>query len=316
MIRGYYTEKNELKIDGLDTLRKKGEIIWIDCINPQRKELKEISEKTGISMPELEQSLDEGERPRINLSDDYAQIIISTPNHKKGGVQTISFSIFLFNDKIITIRKRDLDIFTNILSMPIEKIIDNINKGSKNMLFFFIQEIITEYFRLTDPIEDVIEKIDSHLFKNSSDKIILKKIFDVRKTLIYFHKALVADREVFAGIESQYLKGVSMSDIKRFRFLHNDVNQLIDMVTTYREILSGSLEIYITSVSNNLNEVMKRLTVYASYVMVPTFISGIYGMNFKFMPEIMWRYGYFFALCLMVISIIAMHFIFKKKGWI
>ena len=316
MIKGYYLENNEVKTDGLETFSQVSNLIWVDISHPTVVELKEISDKTGITISELEQGVDEDERPRINLSDGYAQIILSTPDHTRRGVETVSFSIFLFKNKIITLRKKEHDVISNIANSPKHRMVEILNSDPTNMLSLILQDIITDYFRVTDPIEDVIEKIDEELFHEFDDKKIVKKIFRVRKTLIYFHKALVANREVLAGIEAKYPPQIKGSSVNKFRFLHNDVTQLIDMVTAYREIISGSLEVYMTSVSNNLNQVMKRLTVYASFVMVPTLISGIYGMNFQFMPELGLKYGYFFALGLMAISIIVMHIMFKKKGWI
>jgi len=103
--------------------------------------------------------------------------------------------------------------------------------------------------------------------------------------------------------------------------LYNDVTQLIDMEGTYRDILTGTLDIYLSSISNNLNQVMKTLTIVASFVLIPTLISGIYGMNFSKaspynMPELYWQYGYFFALGLMLFSIIFTYIFFRKKGWL
>jgi len=93
------------------------------------------------------------------------------------------------------------------------------------------------------------------------------------------------------------------------------------MVGTYRDILTGTLDIYLSSISNNLNQVMKTLTIVASFVLIPTLISGIYGMNFSNaspynMPELFWKYGYFFALGLMLASMILTYVFFRKKGWL
>ena len=116
------------------------------------------------------------------------------------------------------------------------------------------------------------------------------------------------------------MKEIDKKNIKRFRSLYNDITQLIDTEGTYRDIMTGTLEIYLSSVSNNLNQVMKTLTIVASFILLPTLIAGIYGMNFHFMPEINTqfgqKYGYYFALFLMAFSILLMYFYFRRKGWI
>ena len=149
----------------------------------------------------------------------------------------------------------------------------------------------------------------------------MQHIFSIKKTLIFFHRALTANREVISSIEKEYVANIDKKNIKRFRALYNDVAQLIDMEGTYREILTGTLDIHLSSTSNNLNQAMKTLTIVASFVLVPTLISGIYGMNFVNnspynMPELYWQYGYFFALGLMLFSIIAVYIFFKKKKWL
>ncbi|MCW4026371.1 MAG: magnesium and cobalt transport protein CorA, partial [Candidatus Bathyarchaeota archaeon] len=139
--------------------------------------------------------------------------------------------------------------------------------------------------------------------------------FRIKKTLIYFHKALTANREVVTSIEKQYLKHISKKELKEFRILYNDIVQLIDTCDTQRDVTTGVIDIYLSSVSNLTNDVVKKLTVIASFVLVPTLISGIYGMNFRIMPEIPWAYGYPFALGLMVFSVVAMWVYFKKAKW-
>ena len=134
-------------------------------------------------------------------------------------------------------------------------------------------------------------------------------------------KALAANREVISSIEKEYVSNIDKKNIKRFRTLYNDVTQLIDTEGTYRDILTGILDVYLSSVSNNLNKVMKTLTIGASFILIPTLIASIYGMNFNTaspynMPELLWNYGYFFALGSMVLSVSITYIFFKRKGWL
>ena len=98
--------------------------------------------------------------------------------------------------------------------------------------------------------------------------------------------------------------------------MYDDITQLIDMETTYRDILTGTLDIYMSAVSNNMNVVVKKMTAYGSLILVPTLISGIYGMNFRHMPELGWGYGYYLALLMMLISVVILYYYFDKNDWI
>ena len=292
------------------------ENLVVDCTNPYREELRSISKVFNISLSQLETALDPRERPTIDNYETYTRITISSPIGIINISKTISISFFISDKFIIILKKKHISAFDKMKAIPLKDFDDLFSKNISQIFHFYLSHVLNDYFEVLDHLEDDINKIETKLFKNFDDKTTIKKIFEVRKTLIYFHKSLIANREVFLQIDKETVRQIKKADIRKYRNLYFDVNQLIDMVGTYREILTGSMDIYMTAVSNNLNEVMKRLTVYASYVMVPTFISGVYGMNFRFMPEIGWEYGYFFALFLMVFSVLTIRHSFKKKGWI
>ncbi|MFH0867931.1 MAG: CorA family divalent cation transporter, partial [Candidatus Woesearchaeota archaeon] len=198
------------------------------------------------------------------------------------------------------------------------KKIDLYTKGISYFTYRLLDEILNAYFSILDTLEEKIDKIEDKVIEKP-DKATVGNIFSVKKTLIFFHRALAANREVITSIEKEYVANIDKKNVKRFRALYNDVTQLIEMEGTYRDILTGTLDVYLSSVSNNLNHVIKTLTIGASFVLIPTLIASIYGMNFEFMPEIHTalgqRFGYYFALVLMALSIIISYAFFKKKGW-
>ena len=135
--------------------------------------------------------------------------------------------------------------------------------------------------------------------------------------MIYFHKSLVGNRKVIEGIEKQFVKEIKGKNTKKFQYLYNDINQLIDMVDTYRDILTNSLDVHYTALSNDMNIVMKRLTIITSFIMVPALIASIYGMNFVYPPDFeLSKRSFYFALGLMGASIVGIYFFFKKMKWI
>jgi magnesium transporter len=143
----------------------------------------------------------------------------------------------------------------------------------------------------------------------------VQAIFRLKRTLVYFHKAMIANRDVLMSLQKEYGKKVRNDVQRRLIHLYYDVAQLLDMIATYRDILTGSLDIYLTAVNNNMNKVMKKMAAYGTIVLVPTFIVGMYGMNFDVMPEIHWKYGYLFALGLILSSVILLVWYFKRNEW-
>ena len=147
-------------------------------------------------------------------------------------------------------------------------------------------------------------------------KKLAEKVFTVKKELIRINKSASANREMVGCIEKEYITQIPKKHMKEFRDVYNDCVQVREIGETYRDIVTGILDVYLSSVSTNLNITIKKITSYEALILIPTLISGIYGMNFQFMQEIGWQYGYGFALGLMALSVIVLYIYFKKLDWI
>lgn len=290
--------------------------IWIDCISPSKTELIKLSEKSGIDLEELRESLDEEERPRVIDTKDYSVIIFKAPLVKEDEIETTPISIFILKSKnsVITLRLKEMPAVNKIKQHFLTKN-KFLEKGVVNFVYRLLDEIINAYFVILDRMDEKIDKIEDKLM-GTPKKHVVEEIFKTKKTLIYFYRGLRANREVLTSIVKEYASQIQKKDIKPFKTLYYDTIQLVDTVGTYRDILTGMLDIYLSSVSNNLNIVMKKITAWGALILVPTLISGIYGMNFTHMPELYWKYGYFFALGLMVVSVTIMLIYFKKEDWL
>jgi magnesium transporter len=134
--------------------------------------------------------------------------------------------------------------------------------------------------------------------------------------MIYLRKSVWPLREVISGLERTESELIKDSTGIFLRDVYDHTIQVIDTVETYRDMLSGMLDIYLSSLSNRMNEVMKVLTIIATIFIPLTFIAGIYGMNFKFMPELEWRWGYFLVLAVMLAIGVLMVILFKRRRWL
>jgi len=321
MIKVYKHIKRGVVAGSLKDLGNKV-VCWADCIKPTKQDLEQISEITKIPLSDLKDSFGEEERPKVIDLEKYSLITFRAPffEHHETHISTCSIAIFISKNKnnLITIRTREIASIERLEQRLIKKNV-LLQKGTTFFLYRLLDEILNSYFQILDTIEDKIDHIEDAVMDRPERRIV-ERIFSIKKTLIFFHKALTANREVITSIEKEYVKEIDKKNIKRFRSLYNDITQLIDTEATYRDITTGTLEIYLSSVSYNLNQVMKTLTIVASFILVPTLISGIYGMNFVFMPEIHTalgqKYGYYFALGLMALSVLALYIFFKRKKWI
>jgi len=320
MIRVYRIQKEGVKPGSLNDLGNTL-ICWADCINPTPEELEEISEKSKISLNDLKEALDEEERPKVYDMENYSLVIVRAPLVEHDEIMTTPIAIFISKNKnnLISITLKEVSSIHKIRQLIESKSIDVYDKGISFFTYRLIDEIFNSYFSILGTLEENINDIENEVV-GKPDKKIVERIFSVKKTLIYFNRSLTANREVITSIEKEYVANIDKNNIKRFRTLYNDVTQLIEMENTYRDILTGTLEVYLSSVSNNLNQVVKTLTIGASFILIPTLIASIYGMNFNTsspynMPELLWEYGYFFALGLMALSAVITYIFFRRKGW-
>lgn len=314
MLNVYAKEKNKVVKTELKILKSKT-VAWVDCYKPTKDELEQLSTITKVPVTEFKQHITKYERPNTFEFESYSLIVFGVPYVENKNIKITSIAIFLFNNRnIVTIRSEEIDGITNFMHDLIEKNPKYFDSHTKTVRVL-LEKILNDYFIFLDMFQDIAERIEGIVFHNTQSKSI-EEVFRLKKTMLFFHKALLANREVILAIEKEYVSKLSRKEIHEFRDLYNDLVQLIDEEETLRDILTGVTNIYMSSVSNNLNQAMKKLTVVASYVLIPTLIASIYGMNFKVMPEIPWVWGYPFSIGLMILSILAMYLYFKHSKWL
>jgi magnesium transporter len=178
-----------------------------------------------------------------------------------------------------------------------------------------IDAIVDNYFIILEKIGEKIESIEEEVMENPTN-ITVQKIYSLKREMIYLRKSVWPLREVISVLlrgESRLIRpntGIFLRDV------YDHTIQVIDTIETFRDMVSGMLDIYMSSVSNKMNEVMKVLTIFAAIFIPLTFIAGVYGMNFQYMPELGWQWGYFGILLVMLLVGVILVFYFKRKKWL
>lgn len=300
----------DLKLSEVKT--KKG--LWVDCQEPTAEELKKVGKLFNIPYSELREHLQKYERPSTYEFGDYSLVVVGVPLHESKMTRSSVAVFFHPNKNVLTLRMRKVSAIDMLKQELLEKNPDFL-KTPVSLLRRLLERVIDDYFEQQDMFQETADHIETKVL-HGSDKNITEKIFKLKKQLLFSHKTLVANREVVLSVEKGRLGKISKQESYEFRDIYNDIVQLIDANDTLRDVVTGVIDIYMSSVSNQLNKVMKKLTVMASYVLIPTLIASIYGMNFDFMPEIPWKWGYTFALGLMGLSVLALYIYFKKVKWL
>lgn len=299
-------------IDKMDFHRLK----FLDLHNPSPEDIADVCDIIKVSRLELSAFLDKDEMPRVAKAGGFLVMVLRVPvqRSKSSSVGTTSLTFFFSERLLIAVHKEPIPFIQDFLELPDEEVHRLLGSGTSELLYYLIHCFANEFFHNLDGVEAAIDRIETSVF-NHPDQKTVKQIFSLKRTLIYFHKALSADRDVLVALQKQGEGFIQPEVLTRMTQLYYDVVQLLDVVATYRDILTGSLDIYLSAVSNNMNAVMKKMAAYGTLVLVPTFITGLYGMNFAFMPELSWKYGYVFVWSVIILSMVALWWYFRKKDW-
>jgi magnesium transporter len=295
---------------------KHRELSLIDCVDPTTEEIQFLSKHIPLPKDRVSDYISKTQRPHLLPGKQLTIIALTVFYEHQESILSTPITLFLIDKQtVITVHKRDNPIIT-----PFEKLMldspSSLN-NAEDFLFHLLDQMIAINFDLTEAFDDRLSFLENASF-NHPTPYVMKKNYEFKRELIAIHKSLLANREVLVHIERSSIPQIANSE--RFRFLYTDIGQIIEIMDTYREVLTDIIEIYLTAIDTNLNDTVKRLTAWGSLILIPTLIASIYGMNFHDnspynMPELYWRYGYIFALLLMLGSVFLLYVFFKKKKY-
>lgn len=279
--------------------------------------LEELGAVFGLHPLTLEDILNTDQRPKMEDFCEYIYIVLKTfYNHADENNETTSeqISIILGPTFVISFQEKETDIFK-----PIRERIragkGRLRKsGADYLAYSLIDTIVDNYFTILEHLGEKIEIIEESLVKNPSTQT-LQAIQHLKREMIFLRKSVWPLRETISSLERTECQLIQESTGLFLKDIYDHTIQVIDTIETFRDMLSGILDIYLSSISNRMNEIMKVLTIIATIFMPLTFLAGVYGMNFKYMPELEWHWGYFFILGIMITIAVSMLVYFRKKRW-
>lgn len=263
----------------------------------------------------LEDILNIEQRPKIEQYGDNIVVFFKMLYLTDKELDIEPISIVLGPNYLISFQEREGDIFDNVRER-IENSNGRIRKrGSDYLLFALMDAVIDNYFVVMEEIAERLEALEDKLFEDS-DETLLYELQQYRKQIVRMRRSIYPLREVVGRLDrSQY--DIILEDTERFfRDLYDHTIQIIETIETFKETVSSLKDVYMTGVSNRMNEIMKVLTLIATIFIPVTFVAGVYGMNFDHMPELHWEYGYPAAWTLMALMGLGMFIFFRKKKWL
>lgn len=264
----------------------------------------------------LEDIANTDQRPKMEDYGDYLFVVLKVLDYgeKAGKLEAEQVSIILGSNFVISLQERESAVFE-----PIKERIRNggrIKKqGADYLAYSLMDAIVDSYFGVLERLGERIELLEEALVTNPRPET-LKTLHHLKSEMIFLRKSVWPLREVIGALERGESPLIQESTGIYLRDVYDHTIQVIDAVETYRDMLSGMLDIYLSSISNRMNQIMKVLTIIATIFIPLTFIVGVYGMNFRYMPELEWAWGYPAVLLFMLGVVVLMLIYFRRNRWI
>ena len=313
-----FQEKEVKSVEECFPFKETSTVTWINIDGIHQIEIIEkIGNHFDLHPLILEDILNTEQRPKLDDFEDYVFLVLKMPyfDEKNNTIKIEQISLILGPNFVISFQELEGDVFH-----PVRERIKNgrirIRKSKTDYLIYaLIDALVDNYFTILEKIGGRIENIEEALMAEPGPKT-LHDIHNLKKEILFFRKAIWPLREVVSNLERGELTLINETTRVFLRDVYDHTVQVIDTIETYRDMLSGMLDLYISSIGNKTNEVMRVLTIIATIFIPLTFIAGLYGMNFEYMPELKWRWSY--PLVLLVISVtgIFMLFYFRRKKWL
>ncbi|MDD3655271.1 MAG: magnesium/cobalt transporter CorA [Atribacterota bacterium] len=297
---------------------KRPTITWINIDGIHQVDfIEQIGQYFHIHPLTLESILNTTQRPKIEYFPNYIYIALKMIYWDETKQESIieHISLILMNNTVLSFQEKEGDVF-NSVRQRIRNMAGKIRQsGSDYLVYALIDAIVDQYFLILEKLSNQTESLEDVLIHLPSTQN-LKIIHQSKRNLIFLRNAVWPLREVINKLEKEETNLIQENTRIFLRDVYDHTIQVIETVEALRDMVSSLLDIYLSSISNKMNEVIKVLTIIATIFIPLTFIAGIYGMNFQYMPELSWRWAYPAILFVMFIVGLGMFFFFKKKKWL
>lgn len=302
----------------LPVIEKPG-VAWIHVNGLQDVALiQQLAQRYQIHPLTVEDILNVQQRPKVEQFENYVFITLKmlTWHDKRHIFTSEQLSLVLGKDFLLSFQERDHVLFDQIRERFRSQSNQRLRQqGSDYLAYRLMDAVVDYYFVVLEGLGDQIEQIEDQIISAPEPKI-TRKLYRLRRQMMTLRKAIWPMREAVSHLLQ--LEGSAISQFTRIylRDLYDHVVQAIDTVETFRDMLASLLDVYLSSITNRMNEIMKTLTIIATIFIPITFIASFYGMNFTSMPELHWRWGYVMVISVMSAMAVTMLIYFRRKKWI
>ncbi len=293
-------------------------IIWVDMESPGEADDRVLLDIFRFHPLTVEDCRANRHHPKVEEFPDYLYFIVHAvrTDASPDRFNTIELDGYLGRNYVVTYHHENFPsidkIKQSIRSSPV-----TCQRGAAFLLHHIIDSIVDDYLPVMDDFDERINQLEDDIFAlNRANKQILEEILGLKRSVLRVKRITSKQLDVLYRISHGQFQLISGSVLPFYRDIYDHLVRVTDLAESYRDIISGSLEAYLSVVSNRLNEIMKVLTIFSALMLPLTFIVGVYGMNFDNIPEIHSRYGYYVIWLVMILIAAGMLMFFRRRGWI
>ena len=292
-----------------------GRFFWLDIHGPGLEGLALLRDVFGFHPIALEDSEHFGQRPKLDTYDDYVMLVVYGAADDDDSL--VEVHCFLSEHYLVTVHHDDCPAFSDLRARITSHHLHTDNAAF--VLYAVVDALVDSFFPLLSDFDDRIDTIEDRVFQ-SPDDAQLQEVFAIKRTLVGLRKVITPMRDLFARVVTGVfaIPGMTPDGERYYRDVYDHLIRISDLVDSYRDLTTGAMDVYLSTVSNRLNVVMKRLTIVATIFMPLTWITGFFGMNFGWLVLNVTGWPAFFALGLgaQALAVVIMLVLFRKQGWI
>ena len=314
-LRAFAYRKGEVKEISPEEYRQyEGYSKWFSAFQPDKTELDWIFATFSLHPLVIDDIRTGNDPPKADDFAGYTFVITDIPAMEDGQIVVHKLFLILGRDYLVSITDY-WDIVRKMETSLINRQESLDEKGPDYLAYAFMNDATDRFYPALDSIEDVLAELEVLVIKQV-DREMLARMADTRRGLLTLRKSAWRIRDVMMQLGRGSSPFIVPSTLVYIRDIYDHVTQVMDLIETYRDILTSARDIYMSAVSLSLNKVMKQLTIISTIMLPLTFIVGVYGMNFKFMPELQWEYGYYVVWAVIILITTGMLIYFRLKKWI
>jgi magnesium transporter len=300
-----------------EVLKQPGRFVWIGLHEPDAEVLTEVQGEFALHDLAIEDATRAHQRPKLERYGDSLFAVLRTAHLDRatGAIEFGETHLFVGSNYVVSVRHGASLPYVEVRSRC-EASPDLLAKGPGFVLYALMDFIVDQYFPLVDAFEERLEELEDNIFRQTLTRETTERIYQLKRNLLEVKRAVAPLVDVCNRLVRTDNALIPDDARVYFRDVYDHAIRINEMIDSLRELLTTALEANLSLISVSQNEAMKRLAGWAAIIAVPTLIAGIYGMNFKFMPELDWILGYPVAMAVMLAACGFLYYRFKRSGWL